>query len=235
MPHLRPIICLVLLVIAVGQANGQTQPNVLRWAEGNSGCTFSADDDGKYRYGLWTDDFGIVIAVDADEIRKASLRIEPLVAIFVTVRYRGKGALSFDPASASLEFASHSHAVQNAIDADDFARKLQSNADAFAQEIQREITKHPEEKEERESMLRVHENDVMQTEEFLRSRSLRPVQLDSANSEATGWIFFNAKSKWIGDWKKQEQFVLRVPIPGQVIEFPFALPPSQGDLLLRRR
>lgn len=234
-PHLLALASGILFAVGSAQASGHPQPNVLRWAEGTPGCTFSADDDGKYRYGLWTDDFGIVIAVDADEVRKASLRIEPLVAIFVTLRYRGKTSLSFDPAGASLEFLSHYHTVQRAIDPDEFIAKLQNEADAFAEQTQHQISKHPEKKAEQESMLRVHEGDVKQIQEFLRTRSLRPVRLDSAHPETTGWIFFPAKSKWIGDWKKQEQFVLRVPVAGQVIEFPFALPPSQGDLLLRRR
>lgn len=201
----------VLVVLAVGHAAGQSQPSVLRWEEGKSGCTFSADDDGKYRYGFWTEQFGIVIAVDADEVRKASLRIEPLFAIFLSARYRGDNTLEVDPAAITLEFVKHYHAVQKAIDPDEFAAKL--------------------EKEEKKA----DKGDVKQTQEFLRSRSLRPTRLSSADAEVNGWVFFSAKSKWISDWKKQEQFVLRVPIAGQLVEFPFALPPSQGDVLLRRR
>jgi hypothetical protein len=213
----------------------QAQSHILRWAEGQSGCTFSADDDGKYRYGIWTDSFGIVIAVDADEVRKAGMRIEPLFGVFVTLRYRGKDSLSLNPAGISLEFVKHYHDVEKAIDPDDFAAKLRNDADTFAEETEREISKHPEKTAEKESILRIHEKDVSETQEFLKSRSLRPARLDSANSEVTGWVFFSAKSKWIGDWKKQEQFVLRIPMADRVIEFPFALPPSQGDLILRRR
>jgi len=235
MLRLHQLVAFVLITTALGHAGGPPQAKVLRWAEGQPGCTFSADDDGRYRYGLWTDDFGIVIAVDADEVRKASLRIEPLFAIFLTLRDRGQQSLSFDPAGIRLEFVSHYHAMQNAIDPDDFAAKLRNEADAFTAEIQKEISKHPEKKTEEESALHLHEDNVTETQEFLRSRGLRPIRLDWANSEAVGWIFFSAKSKWISDWKKQEQFVLRVPLAGQVIEFPFALPPSQGDLLLRRR
>lgn len=216
-------------------AADRAQANVLRWTEGQSGCTFSADDDGKYRYGIWTDDFGIVIAVDADELRKASLRVEPLFGVFVTLRYRGKDSLSVQPADISLEFVKHYHDAHKAIDSDDFASQLQNDDAAFAEQTQREINRHPEKKAEKESMLRMHENAVAETERFLQSRSLRPARLDSANPEVTGWVFFSAKSKWIDDWKKQEQFVLRVPMAGGVLEFPFALPPSQGDLLLRRR
>jgi hypothetical protein len=48
-------------------------------------------------------------------------------------------------------------------------------------------------------------------------------------------VYFSASSKWIGGWKKQEEFILRIPVANRIIEFPFALPPSEGDLLLRRR
>jgi hypothetical protein len=229
------LLTIVLACIGWAVPADWAQANVLRWTEGRSGCTFSADDDGKYRYGIWTDDFGIVIAVDADEVRKASLRVEPLFAILVTLRYRGKDSLSVDPADISLEFVKHYHDLQKAIDPNDFARQLQNDADAFAEETQREISRHPEKKGEKESILRIHEKDVAETREFLQSRSLRRARLDSAHTDVTGWVFFSAKSKWIDDWKKQEQFVLRVPVAGRVIEFPFALPPSQGDLLLRRR
>ena len=48
-------------------------------------------------------------------------------------------------------------------------------------------------------------------------------------------MLFSTKSKWIEGLRKQEDFLLRVPIEDRVIEFPFSLPPSEGDLMLRRR
>jgi hypothetical protein len=64
---------------------------------------------------------------------------------------------------------------------------------------------------------------------------LRPTILDRESPEAKGWVFFNAKNKWIGDWKKREDFVLRIPMENRVYEFPFTVPPVEGDLILRRR
>jgi len=193
-------------------------PTILRWTEGKPGCTFSADNDGKYRYGIWTDDLGVVIAVDADELRKASLRIEPLFALFVTLRYRGNGSASIDPRAFSLEFVNHYHTIQKAIDPDEFADTLQRDTAMFAAKQQESRTR-----------------TLTETADFVKSRSLRASRLDPQMAETSGWIFFNAKSKWIGDWKTQEQFVLRIPVAGRTFEFPFALPPSHGDLLLRRR
>jgi len=225
----------LLAFIGSAEAGDAGKPATRRWVEGQPGCTFSADDDGKYRYGLWTDDFGVVVAVDADELQKASRRTEPIFTLLLTAHYRGKESLAISPDGISLEFAKHDHDVQPAVDPEELARRFQADADSFAAEIDREIRKHPEKKAEKESELQAHQANVSDMLEFLRTRSLRAVELDPGHPEASGWVFFSAKSKWIGDWKKQEQFVLRIPLQNRVIEFPFALPPSQGDLLLRRR
>ena len=71
--------------------------------------------------------------------------------------------------------------------------------------------------------------------EFLSTRTLRAAKLDAGHPEISGWVLFSTKSKWIGELQKQEEFVLRVPLGGRVVEFPFSLPPSEGDLILRRR
>lgn len=208
---------------------------MLRWTEGQTGCTFSADEDGLYRYGLWTDDFGVALAVDADELRKASHRTEPTFAVLLTVRYRGKDSMAVKPDGITLEFVKHDRDVHPVIAPDALSAALQKDSDLFAQQVSREISKHPEKKSQEESLLQEHQKDVCATIEFLQTNSLSPVQLDPTHPQARGWVYFSAKGKWIGDWKKQEEFVLRIPLANRVVEFPFALPPSQGDLILRRR
>src|SRR5437660_11634834 len=42
----------------------------VRWAEGNPGCTFSRDADGKSRHGLWSDDPGTVMALPPQDLTK---------------------------------------------------------------------------------------------------------------------------------------------------------------------
>jgi hypothetical protein len=61
------------------------------------------------------------------------------------------------------------------------------------------------------------------------------VQLGAGNPETSGWVLFSTQSKWIGEWKKPEEFVLRIPLGDRVVEFPFAVPAQQGDLILRKR
>jgi hypothetical protein len=61
------------------------------------------------------------------------------------------------------------------------------------------------------------------------------ITLDTGHPEASGRGLFCTKSKWIDGLQKQEEFVLGVPFGNRIVEFPFSLPPSEGDLILRRR
>jgi hypothetical protein len=213
----------------------KTPPAVLRWAEGQPGCTFSRDDDGKYRYTLWTSEYGVILAVDSQELEKVHRRVEPFFSVQLTVRYRGKGTLAVSPGLATLEFVKHFKVTQSSLAPDGFAQKAQNDADELEHETEREIEKHPERKEEREQYVEAYQRDMIGFLDFLTKHTLRGVQLDAANTEASGWVLFSTKNKWIGEWKKPEEFVLRIPLGDRVLEFPFALPAQQGDLILRRR
>ena len=103
------------------------------------------------------------------------------------------------------------------------------------EETRREVAKHPEKKQVREARLQDYQKSVSELIEFLTRNSLRQAHLDRANPEVSGWVFFNTKSKWLGGWKAQEEFVLRVPLAGRLFEFPFKLPPEKGELLLQKR
>jgi len=225
-----------LMTSTFPHASAQNHPaSALRWGEGQPGCTFSADDDGRYRYGLWTDDLGITVAVDAQELQNSLRRVEPLFAVWITVRYRGTGSVSLTPDVILLEFVKHEHAVERSLDPQHLNARLQSNSDTFTEKTRREIQKHPEKKSGEESLMQSHLQNVRETQEIVKSHSLPAAALDPAHAEAGGWVFFNARSRWVGDWKRQEEFVLRIPAGNRVFEFPFALPPSEGDLLLRHR
>jgi hypothetical protein len=231
---------LAVLFFSVGRASRSGQDKAAagftsRWEEGQPGCTFSRDDDGKYRYGFWNADFGVVLAVDSQELEKVRRRAQPIFAVLLTVRYRGESSLDILPDKVSLEFVKHYHDVHSAIDADTLASKQQSDADALAQQTERDIRRHPEKREEKVATLAAHQKDSAEMIEFLKTRSLRAITLNAGHPEASGWVLFNTKSKWIDALQKQEQFVLRVPFGDGVVEFPFSLPPSEGDLILRSR
>jgi hypothetical protein len=226
--------CLLVSQPLPASQKNKTTPS-LRWTEGLPGCTFSRDPDGKYRYALWTPDFVMTLAVDAQELMLVRRRPERYFSVLLTVRYRGPGALAFDPGQATLEFARHSKVVQPALDPESFAQRIQADLDELQEETRHEVARHPERREERERYVQAYQKEALELIEFVNRRTLAPVRLDQENSEISGWILFSTKNKWIGDWKRPEQFLLRIPLPAQVVEFPFALPPKEGDLILRQR
>jgi len=221
--------------IASAKPKNKTAVPTQRWTDGKPGCTFARGDDGKYRWGLWTEDVGVIVAVDSQELQMSRRRHEPSFAVEITVRYRGKNSLDVRNDNLTLEYVDHFHDVKSSLDPDELATHLQSKADELNDEIARELRKHPEKKSEKEAQLQVYQKEVTDMQEFLAAHSLRPATVDAANPETRGWVFFSMKSKWIGDWKKHENLVLRVPFEDRVFEFPFSLPPIEGDLILRKR
>jgi len=215
--------------------NDRTRIPAVRWGEETPGCTFSRSTDGKYLYGMWSGDVGITLSVDSQELEKVHRRHEPFFSALLNVRYRGPAELDLDTESISLEFLKHFQVIQTALDPDEFAQKIQNDADQLDHETAREVQKHPEKKEEKQAFVRAFQKDTAELLEFVSKNSLRSGRLDAGNPEITGWVLFSTSSKWISGWKKQEDFILRVPLAGKVFEFPFKLPPKPGEVLLRRR
>jgi hypothetical protein len=229
------LLCACVLAPLIATAKDKNQPPTVRWNEQQPGCTFSRDDDGKYRYGLWSGDIGVTLAVDAREVQVIRHRIEPIFGVMLAVRYRGDQALDVNPDAITLQFLNHFKVVQTSLDPDTYAEKIQSDADSLDRNIARELAKHPEKKEAQETRLRDYQKSVSELIEFFSKNSLRAAHLDRGNPEASGWVFFNTDNKWLGGWKKQEEFLLHVPLAGKIFEFPFKLPPKEGEFLLRKR
>jgi hypothetical protein len=230
---------LCLLSPPVGQAGSRNKKSkipAVRWDEGRPGCTFSRGDDGRFYYGLWYEDAGITLGVDSQELEKVHRRHEPFFAVLLTVRYRGQASLDLGIENISLEFVKHFKVAQTSLDPDSFADKVQKDADELDYQTAREVERHPEKKEAKEAYVRAFLKDSAELQEFVGKNSLRPgTRLSPSNPEASGWVLFNTDSKWISGWKKQEEFILRVPLAGTLFEFPFKLPPKPGEALLRRR
>ena len=202
------------------------QMPTLRWTEGQPG---------KYRYSLWRTDYGVILAVDSQELEKVHRRVESFFSVELTVQYRGQSTLDVAPGDATLEFVRHFNVVQPSLGPESFAQKTQSDADERDHQAQREIRKHPEKKEEREKVQQTNQKEVDEFLEFMTKRAMRGATLGTGNPEVKGWVLFSVDSKWIGGWKRPEEFVLRLPLAGHVLEFPFTLPAAQGDLILRKR
>lgn len=226
----------VIVCIATPALCGKKpQLTVERWTAGSPCCTFSRGNDGKYRYRLSTPDYEVTMAVDSQELTLLRRRVEPFFSVLIDVRYRGATALSVNPAAASLEFVKHHKVVQTALDPDSVALRTQDDADQVEFDAQREIKKHPEKKEEREHYVQAYQKEVATFLEFLSRNCLPAVQLDAANQQVSGWLLFSTRNKWLGSWKTPEQLVLRLPMGARMLEFPFSLPPEEGDLILRKR
>lgn len=234
-PFCLALLALALALLQLPVAAKKNPTPTLRWAEGNAGCTFSLDSDGKYRYGLWTAYVGLVLAIDAQELQLVHKRGERFLSVHLTVHNRGNAPLAVDPSQATLEFVKHSKVIQPALDPEAFAEKAQSDVDDIEHQTEREVEKHPERKEEREKFVQGWQKEVTELQDFLSHGTLPAVQLDSTRNEISGWILFSTHNKWIGEWKKPEEFIFRIPLGSQIVEFPFALPAQQGDLILRKR
>jgi hypothetical protein len=240
-PLIAAMMCSLALAAAsqtptkIVEMSDKTGPPTVRWSESQPGCTFSITEDGKYHYGLWSGDVGVILAVDAREVQIIHRRIEPIFGVLLTIRYRGNSGVDESPDAITLQFLKHYKVVRTSIDPDDYSQKVQADADALDDETRRMVAKHPEQKQAREARLQDYQKSVSELIEFLGKNTLRAGHLDRGNPEASGWVFFNTDNKWLGGWKAQEEFVLRLPLDGKIFEFPFKLPPKPGELLLRKR
>lgn len=208
----------------------------MRWQEGQANCTLRAGDDGHTYYGLSSAVFEVTLSVDRQELEKIPHRAVPMLGVFVSFHYKGNGHFEVRPRPFALEFVKHSQVVQNPIDPDDMLKSLQGNIDDLTDEVERhQIRKHPEQKEKKEADLQARLKDYTEMMDFLSTRVLRRTMLDATNSSVSGWVFFSTKNRWIGPWRRPEQFILRLPLDNGTVEFPFELPPKAGKVQLRRR
>lgn len=206
---------------------------VARWEASQPGCAFQAADDGTYRYALTTGDFSVTLAMDAQELDKVRRRVEPIFGLFLSVRFMKQNPPALDPEKISLEFVRHFHTKEAPLDRTILAAGLEADDRKTAQSAAVEVRKHPEKKAEVEAALKAQQENTSQMIAWARSKSLQSASPQSR--EASGWLLFAAKTRWIGELNRQEEFLLRIPLGGVVIEFPFTLPPSQDDLRLRTR
>lgn len=232
----------VLLMLAAASAThsfAQTKSNhslpAVRWKEGSSGCTFARGNDGKYSYGLRTQDLYVILSVDAQELQLTRRRLTHFLGVFLDVDYQGSGTLLFDPGTATLEYASHYHVMKESLDPVEFAERIEAGGEAVSDETARQVEKHPERKEKREAVTRAYQKDVAELLEFVNTQAMKPTTLTRKAPRASGWVLFGTNNRWIGKWKKREDLILRIALADRVLEFPFTLPPKEGEVRLKQR
>jgi hypothetical protein len=225
----------VLTSVSLVSAKDKASLPTVVWGANKPGCSFSRGEDGKYRYVLTAGDLEITIAVDSREVQVIRRRPVPVLGVFAMFHYRGQQSLNVGPDKLTLEFLQHSKIVQEALQPGGLAARLQKDSSELTDQTEHEVRKHPEKKEELEATLRTHLQEISAMTEFVNAQTLHTGLLTPAVPERDGWVFFDTSNKWIGSFKKQEEFLLRIPFKDRVFEFPFALPPTEGDLILRRR
>ena len=209
----------------------------LRWTQGEPNCAVREGNDGHTYYDLAGGDFDITLAVDRQELEKLPHRAKPMLSVALTFHFRGSGQFEVQQNRFTLEFVKHFQVVQSSLDPDEMVKGLQDNIDDLTDEIERhQVRKHPEQKEAKETELQARLKDYTELMDFISTRALHPgTTLDSANSSVNGWVFFSIKNKWIGPWRRPEQFILRLPVENLIVEFPFELPPKFGNIELLHR
>jgi hypothetical protein len=153
----------------------------------------------------------------------------------VAVTYTGQDKFEF-PADLRIDFLRHHDVLEGFEDPTELSNRLQNDLDTLVFQTERQIKKNPNITEEKTAHLREYEKEAAEFIEFLSTQSLDPgtVMLTPGNPEAHGWVFFATSNKWIGSWKEREDFILGVWMKDKVWQFPFSLPPTEGDLILRK-
>lgn len=193
-------------------------------------------DDGHTYYEISASDFDVTLSVDRQELEKSPHRAIPMLGVLLTIHYKGSGQLEVQQNRFTLEFVKHFQVVQSSLDPDGMLQHLQQNITDLTDEVERhQVGKHADQKEKKETELQARLKDYTEMMDFVSTRALRPGMIDASNSSVSGWVFFSARNKWIGAWRRPEQFVLRLPVENVIVEFPFELPPKQGKIELRRR
>jgi hypothetical protein len=205
----------------------------VRWTSRAPGCTFERVPDGHYRWTMSDKDLDVSLIVDSQELAKSRHRYYQVMDVYVAVVYKGSGKFEF-PADLRMQFVRHHDIVEGYFDPTELQNRLQNDMDSKIFETERQIKKHPETSEQKTALLRQYQKEIAEFIEFLTTQYLEPATLNAGNPEAHGHVFFATQNKWIGPWKDREDFVLALWMKDKIWQFPFSLPPTPGDLILRQ-
>jgi hypothetical protein len=230
LPRLRiaHVLVCIALIFPISVSAKQKQIQAVRWREGDPQCTLQKSSDGLYHYALSYETESITLTIDPQELQKTRRTLKHVFRVLLTFRNSGTTPLLVGPENITLELVDHFHVRMSSLDPEDFSYRIQDDSDELIHQSERELKKHPERKELIEAKLKEHEKLVTEWLEYLSTQALSDVTLDTGRPEITGMVFFSTKTKWKGDWKSEENFVLRIGDSGDrvVFEFPFTLPPK---------
>ncbi len=216
-------------------AKKKDEPPTLRWQEGAPGCSVDKGGTGRfYRYTIANNGVKISIALDPQELTQSQRRADHVMGVLLTVNNSVAVPLVIKPSEATLELIQHYHWRFQAWEPGELAYRIQNKTDDLMHQTDKDLEKRPEKVENNEERLREHQRLVSEMVEFLSTQGLHETTLDAVNPNVEGWLFFPSRGKWVGGWKKREEFVFRIPVGGWAVEFPFVLPPSDRPVLKAR-
>ena len=235
-PHVhRAVFLAISLALLASPVHGRKKdPPAVRWSADTPGCDFQRGDDGRYRWHWVRDKLEMTVLVDSQELAKSRRRLYKPLGIFLSVTYTGRDKLEF-PADLRMQFVRHHNVTEAYLDPTEFTTQMQNDVDTLVFETEHQIKKHPEEEEQKTNRAREFQKEVAEFIEFVSTQSLEPAILTPGNPEAHGWVFFGTKNKWLGSWKKREDFILHVRMKDKIYQFPFSLPPTEDEVFLRKR
>jgi hypothetical protein len=223
-----------ILSPTLSQAAKKQLPTV-RWTAGSPGCTFERTDDGHYRWTMVGPDLTVKLLIDSQELARSRHRFYHLFGAFVSVTYTGHGKFEF-PADVRIDFVRHHDVIEGYEDPAELTNRLQNDVDTKIFDTERQIKKDPKTADEKTVRLREYQKESAEFIEFVSTQALDPagMTLSPGNPEAHGWVLYSTKNKWIGPWKEREDFVINFWMNDKIWQFPFSMPPSPGDLILRK-
>jgi len=219
---------LVVSLASAGWAKKKPHDDrTILWQPSAAGCSLElAKTDYLDRYLLRKGDWEIALSVDARELTQSQRRAGHVVGVLLSVRNSGATPVLVKQSAASLEFVHHSQWQFSSWDPDNLASHIQHQTDDLMTQTDKDLEHRPEKVEKNEDRLREHQKLVSEMLDFLSTKALKDATLDATTPEVSGWVFFPSRGKWVGGWKKQEDFVFRIPVGEWVVEFPFRLPPE---------
>ncbi len=222
-----------LLLPPLAHAKKKAEFPTVRWTAGAPGCSFARGEDGRFRWTMSDKELDITLLVDSQELTKSRRRFYHLFGVYTSVTYKGQGDFHYE-ANLHMDFVSHHGIVEGYLDPSELQNRLQNDLDTLIFETERQIKKNPAVKEEKTAYLQSYEKEGAEFIEFLTSQYIEPATLNPGNPEAHGWVLFGTRNKWIGPWKEHEDFILEVRMKDKIWQFPFSLPPSGDELILRK-
>lgn len=226
----------VLLIIPCSLGGSEPATKVVRWASDAPNCTLRQGADGRTYYEMLFGHIRVVVALDSHELEKIPRRAIPMLALSVSFKLDGPGQFAIRQRQFSLEFVKHHNVVKTALAPAAMLASLQQDINDLTYEVEHhEVKRHPEQKPQKEAELQARLKEYTEMMDFISSEALRPSEVDRSRPTVSGWVFFSVEDRWIGPWKKPEQFVLRIPAIDSVLEFPLVLPSQSNKIELRRR